>query len=78
MVTISIRELHMNTGRWIRRAAGGEPVVVTERGRHVAELRALDAAPRGRPLPNREARIRKRTRISADSASYVSDMRTRG
>ena len=78
MTTITIRELHINTGRWVRRAAAGEPVVVTERGRHVAEIRTLDAAPRGHPLPNREARIRRRSRIPVDSAPYVSEMRSRG
>ncbi|MGA3008000.1 MAG: hypothetical protein ABSE59_08935 [Opitutaceae bacterium] len=37
MKTISIRELHEATGRWIRCAATGE-VHVTERGRLVAKI----------------------------------------
>lgn len=78
MTTITVRELHINTGRWIRRAADGEPVIVTERGRRVAALRAIDASPPGRPLPNRETRIRKRSRITVDSVRYVSEMRSRG
>jgi antitoxin (DNA-binding transcriptional repressor) of toxin-antitoxin stability system len=37
MKTISIRELHEATGRWVRRAQAGE-VYVTERGRLVAKI----------------------------------------
>jgi antitoxin (DNA-binding transcriptional repressor) of toxin-antitoxin stability system len=77
MATITIRELHLNTGRWVRKAAAGEAVVVTDRGRQVATLRAIDASPPGRPLPDREARIRRRSRIRVDSARYVSEMRNR-
>lgn len=35
--TITIRELHQATGRWVRRAAAGE-VHVTERGRLIAKI----------------------------------------
>lgn len=37
MKTITIRELHEATGRWVRRARAGE-VYVTERGRLVAKI----------------------------------------
>ena len=37
MKTISIRELHEATGRWVRQASAGE-VRVTERGRLVARI----------------------------------------
>src|SRR5256884_6965028 len=37
MKTITIRELHQATGRWVRRASAGE-VYVTERGRLVAKI----------------------------------------
>jgi prevent-host-death family protein len=55
MKTISIRELHMKTGRWVRHAASQGPIVVTDRGRRVAALQPFDASVTGRPLPNREA-----------------------
>jgi len=32
----------------------------------------------GRPLPDREAEIRKQSRIPVDSTVYVSEMRNRG
>jgi antitoxin (DNA-binding transcriptional repressor) of toxin-antitoxin stability system len=48
MDTITIRELHEATGRWVRRASAGE-VQVTERGRLVAKIVAA-APPCARPF----------------------------
>ena len=47
MRKISIRELHQETGRWVRRASAAE-VYVTERGRILAKIvpaRPLPAKP---------------------------------
>jgi prevent-host-death family protein len=77
MPIITIRALHLNTGQWVRRAASGEPVIVTDRGRRVVTLAALATRPPGRPLPDRETVIRRRSRISVDSSRYVSEMRER-
>lgn len=38
MKTITIRQLHDETGRWVRRAAALGELPVTERGRIVAKL----------------------------------------
>jgi prevent-host-death family protein len=75
MKTISIRELHLNTGRWVRHAASRGPVVVTDRGRRVAALQPFDPTVAGRPLPNREAAIRRRSRIPVGSAVYQAELR---
>ena len=75
MKTISIRELHLKTGEWVRHAASRGPIVVTDRGRRVAALQPFDASVTGRPLPNREAAIRKRSKIPVDSAVYQSELR---
>jgi len=75
MKTISIRELHLKSGRWVRHAASRGPIAVTDRGRRVAALQAFDASATRRPLPNREAAIRKRSKIPVDSAVYVSKLR---
>ncbi len=75
MKTISIRELHLKTGQWVRRAASRGPIVVTDRGRRVAALQPFDAAMTGRPLPNREAAIRKRSQVPIDSVVYQSELR---
>jgi len=75
MKTISIRELHLNTGRWVRHAASRERIVVTDRGRRVAAIQPCDSSSTGRPLPNREAAIRKRSKIPVDSSVYQSELR---
>ena len=75
MKTISIRELHLKTGRWVRHVASWGPIIVTDRGRPVAALQPFDASVIGRPLPNREAAIRKRSKIPVDSAAHLSELR---
>src|SRR5256884_8347537 len=75
MKTISIRELHLETGRWVRHAASRGAIVVTDRGRRVAALQPFDASVTSRPLPNREAAIRKRSKVPVDSAVYQSELR---
>jgi len=75
MKTISIRELHLKTGQWVRHAASRGPIVVTDRGRRVAALQPFDASMIGRPLPDREAAIRKRSKVPVDSAVYQSELR---
>ena len=42
-------------------------MVVTDRGRRVAALQPFDASMTGRPLPDREAAIRKRSRVPVGS-----------
>ena len=75
MKTISIRQLHLETGRWVRHAASRGPVVVTDRGRRVAALQPFDPAVAGPPLPNRETAIRKRSKIPVDSFLYQAELR---
>jgi len=75
MKTITIRELHLQTGRWVRHAASRGPIVVTDRGRRVAALQPFDASVAGRPLPNRETAIRKRSKVPVDSAVYQAELR---
>jgi len=78
MTTITIRELHLATGRWVRHAASTrQPVIVTDRGRRVAAIQPFEAGTAARPLPDRERKIRKRSRIPVDSATYQSELRDR-
>jgi antitoxin (DNA-binding transcriptional repressor) of toxin-antitoxin stability system len=77
MKNITIRELHLATGRWVRHAATKGAVVITDRGSRVAALLPIEAVATGKPLPDREAKIRRRPPISVDSAVYVSEMRGR-
>jgi prevent-host-death family protein len=75
MKSITIRELHLKTGRWVRHAAAHGPVVVTDRGRRVAALQPFDSTTARRRLPDREAVIQKRSRIPVDSAVYLAEDR---
>lgn len=49
--TTGIRELKDHLSEYVRLAASGEVVLVTDRGRVVAELRSPGAPPTGDPLP---------------------------
>jgi prevent-host-death family protein len=78
MKSISIRQLHQETGRWVRRAVTRGPIAVTDRGTRIAAIQPIGAAPAARPLPDRADRIRRRPRLDLDSAAAVSDTRDRG
>jgi antitoxin (DNA-binding transcriptional repressor) of toxin-antitoxin stability system len=47
MRTVSIRELHLHTGKWVREASiAREPLVVLDRGRPAARLVPFEQAKR--------------------------------
>lgn len=81
MKTITIRELHEATGRWVRRASSGE-VYVTERGRLVAKLVRVLSLP-AKPFfadPKFTRRFlanRKYFRGGTDSTQIISEERDR-
>lgn len=83
MNTISIRELHAATGKWVRQAAVAGEVHVTERGRIVARLVPAKTLP---PAPYFAARkltaaYRKHARFmkgGTDATAIVSEDRDRG
>jgi antitoxin (DNA-binding transcriptional repressor) of toxin-antitoxin stability system len=81
MRTITIRELHQATGRWVRQAAAGE-VHVTERGRLIAKIVPA------KPLPDKPffanpkfsrafLAQRKHLRGGTDSTQTISEDRER-
>jgi antitoxin (DNA-binding transcriptional repressor) of toxin-antitoxin stability system len=73
MKSITIRELHMNTGRLVR-ASAQENILITERGHAVAVLkRAKTADLVGKPFPKRD--IRKMPKVPGDSTNYISEDR---
>lgn len=81
MKTISIRELHQKTGRWVKRASQQE-VYVTERGRLVAKIVAASPLP-AKPFfaSPRFTRAfvaqRKHLRGGKDSTQTISEERDR-
>src|SRR5215475_2959331 len=81
MKTISIRELHQETGRWVRQASERE-VYVTERGRLVAKIVAASPLPAKPFFANpRFTRTflaqRKNLRGGTDSTQTISEERNR-
>jgi prevent-host-death family protein len=56
MKTISIRELHERTGAWVRKAAEVGSITVTERGRPVVRLEAVEGRGRKNPFLARKLR----------------------
>jgi antitoxin (DNA-binding transcriptional repressor) of toxin-antitoxin stability system len=81
MKTITIRELHEATGRWVRRASAA-PVYVTAHGRILAKLvpaRALPAKPFfAKPKFTRAFLAqRKHLRGGSDSTATISEERGR-
>lgn len=53
MKTISIKELHAATGKWVR-AAKRETITVTDRGERIAELRPIAASTASPKFPKRD------------------------
>ena len=81
MKTITIRELHEATGRWVRQAQEGE-VYVTERGRLIARIVPASPLP---PQPffadptytRAFLRERKRLKGGTDSTEMIGEDRDR-
>jgi len=73
MKTISIKQLHEATGKYVREA-GAEPLVVTDRGSRVAVLRSFSEDDLGgHPFPKRS--IRQLPAVDMDSTSVISEDR---
>lgn len=75
MKAISIEELQKDTDQWVRLAAEREPIVITDNGKPLARLVAFEHPQVHSSLPNREEKIKQRSRISVESADYISEMR---
>jgi prevent-host-death family protein len=80
MKRITIRDLHIKTGEWVRRAASGDNVIITDRGRPVASLTPLDAKAMGIPFSQRRTltEFEALPTIPGDSARDISEDRERG
>ena len=80
MQRIWIREFHLKTGEWVRRAARGEGVVVTEPGPPVASVIPFREGVQGRPFRERIVlpEFDALPPVPGDSTADVSDDRDRG
>ena len=79
MDRIGIRELHLKTGEWVRRAARGRGVVVTERGRPVASLVPFRDDALGVSFAERQLlpEFKALPEITGESAAGISEDRDR-
>jgi antitoxin (DNA-binding transcriptional repressor) of toxin-antitoxin stability system len=74
MRTISIKQLHAETGRWVR-AAKGQPITVTDRGESVATLQAFAPTTRPRAVIDPAARLAWMPTVPTDSTVFISEDR---
>ena len=78
MERATVRDLHLNTSGLIRNVVEGQTYVIEYRGKPVAELRPAAATrKRGRPLPDREAFIRRLPMSKTDSGRILEEDRIR-
>jgi antitoxin (DNA-binding transcriptional repressor) of toxin-antitoxin stability system len=70
MRTVTIRELHLNSRKLVR-AEARKKIIITDRGRPIASLKAVDGPDLvGKPFPGRN--IRKLPKARGDSTQYIS------
>ena len=74
MTTISIKQLHAETGRWVR-AAKLRPITVTDHGERVATLQPLAATTRPRAVLDPAARMAWMPKVPTDSTVFISEDR---
>jgi prevent-host-death family protein len=79
MKEISIRDLHLKTGEWIRMVNSEQRIVVSERGVPVATLVPYEPAHKSTPFANRKAvrGFEELPSIEHDSTEYISSDRDR-
>lgn len=79
MKRITIRELHMRTGKWIREAAREDEIIVTDRGDPIAVVRPYSALDSARSFAQRRESdaFRKLPKTDSDTSRYLSEDRDR-
>jgi len=79
MVRITIRDLHTNTAAWVRKAAEGVNVVITDRSRPIAKLVSIVPQAQGRTFAARRiVEVFLELPLSSDDSTvYLSEDRDR-
>ena len=82
MKTISLRELHNNTGKWVRSVRDEEEIIVTDRGEEIATIVPRKSQPKkyvdweNRKLVPGYAKYLKEGKMGSDSTEWISRERT--
>jgi len=79
MRTLTIRQLHLSTGNWVRRVARDGRVVITDRGRPVATLSPFSPDDLGTAFGDRKRvpGFDDLVMTAGDSTAYISEGRDR-
>jgi len=79
MTTITIRELHMKTGEWVRKASRNSEIVVTDRKVPVARIVPFSEGEMGRSFSNRSLvkGFDSLARRNGESGRFISEDRDR-
>jgi prevent-host-death family protein len=77
MKEISIRDLHLKTGDWVRKVSSEQRIVISERGVPVATLIPFEPAHKATPFAKRQLvhGFAKLPTIGHDSTEYISSDR---
>jgi antitoxin (DNA-binding transcriptional repressor) of toxin-antitoxin stability system len=80
MKTISIKELHAETGAWVRKAASLGAITVTDRGRAIAHITSVEFGARENPFLTRKvrpgfARLKGKLAGGTESGRLIADDR---
>ncbi len=82
MKTISLRELHNNTGKWVRAVKKGGEIAVTDRGEEIAMIVPKRAQVNGkvdwknRKLVPAFAKYLREGKVGTDSTKWISEERS--
>jgi len=84
MKTISLRELHNDTGKWMRRVAEEKEIIVTDRGVVIAKVIVPDKPTKKKKtwanrslLPGYAAALKAgKFKTTGDSTAYISEDRS--
>lgn len=79
MKEVSIRDLHLKTGEWVRRVRLEQKIIITERGQPVATLVPFESAHQATPFRQRPLvhGFVQLPAIEHDSTRYISADRER-
>jgi len=80
MIAITIRDLHMKTGDWVRKATHRDGIVVLDRKQPVARIIPFSENDAGKSFSDRPMvkGFAKMARLETDSTRFISDDRDRG
>ena len=80
MIAITIRDLHMKTGYWVRKAAHLDGIVVLDRKQPVARIIPFSEGDAGKPFSDRPLvkGFARMPRLETNSTRIISDDRNRG